>query len=83
MSSELRKRIPQRLFEALNRNDVSLFLRFWSALPAAGRPFHPLSTFVWAALSELGERRMTGAQLFATDQRLARRLRLTSSQGQP
>ncbi len=69
-----RSKVPKRLFDALDRRDVGVFLRFWSALPPTGREHHPLGAFIYAALRELGEQRMTGAQLFATDQRLAARL---------
>lgn len=64
-----RSRIPQRLFAALDKKNVGVFLRFWSALPPTGREFHPLSFFVWAAINELGEQRMRGEEHFASDQR--------------
>lgn len=70
-AEQLRAKVPPRLFAALDRGDVGVFLRFWAALPPSGRPFHPLSAFVYAALVELGEQQMTGAQRYATDQRLA------------
>ncbi len=76
-----RSKVPKRLFDALDRKDVGVFLRFWSALPKSGRTSHPLSFFVWAALCELGEQRMDGAQLFATDQREARFACLAESEG--
>lgn len=71
--NSLRARVPQRMFDALDRGDVSFFLKYWAALPPTGRESHPLGAFVFAALRELGEQRMDGAQLFATDQRLAAR----------
>lgn len=64
-----RKEVPRRLMDALDRGDAVPFLRFWSALPPTGREHHPLGAFIWAAMSEIGEQRMDGAQLFATDQR--------------
>lgn len=70
-----RSEVPKRLFDALDRKDVGVFLRFWAALPKSGRTSHPLSFFVYAALRELGEQRMDGAQRLATDQRLAARAR--------
>lgn len=72
-----RAKVPQRLFDALDRGDVGVFLRFWAALPPTGREHHPLGAFIYAALSELGEQRMNGAQLFATDQRVSRMLART------
>lgn len=77
----LRARVPQRMFDALDRGDVEFFLKYWAALPRGGRQFHPLGTFVYAALCELGEQRMTGAQLFASDQRAARWTCLRESEG--
>lgn len=64
-----RSKVPKRLFVALDRKDAGVFLRFWSALPPTGRVSHPLGAFVWAALYEPGEQRMTGAEHFASDQR--------------
>lgn len=75
----LRARVPQRMFDALDRADVAFFLRYWAALPPTGRESHPLGAFVFAALRELGDQRMTGEQLFATDQRLAARLAMVEA----
>ena len=77
----VRSKVPQRLFDALDRRDVGDFLRFWSALPPTGREHHPLGAFIYAAMCELGEQRMNGAQLFATDQREARWTCLRESEG--
>ena len=79
--SSLRDRVPKRMFEALDRKDVGVFLRFWAALPKAGRTSHPLSFFVWAAINELAEQRMSGAEHFATDQREARAVCKAEAEG--
>ncbi len=64
-----RNEVPKRLFDALDRGDVGVFLRYWSALPPSGRGFHPLGTFVWAALCELAEQKMDCEQHWASDKR--------------
>ena len=64
-----KSQVPQRLFDALDKGDVGTFLRFWAALPKEGRLHHPMGPFVYAALMELADQRMTGAQRFASDQR--------------
>lgn len=59
------------MFDALDRGDVGFFLKYWAALPPRGRGFHPLGTFVFAALCELAEQRMDCEQEWATDKRFA------------
>lgn len=70
-----RSEVPQRLMDALDRGDVGVFLRFWSALPPTGREFHPLGAFIWAALSEIGEQRMSNAEWIASSLRVTARIR--------
>lgn len=70
-SQELRRLIPPRLFDALDRRDAGFFVRYWDALPKSGRHMHHAAAFVYAALTFLGEERRTGAQRFADDQRRA------------
>ena len=69
--------VPKRLMDALDRKDVQFFLRFWAALPVAGRTSHPQSFFVWAALSELGEQLMTNDQWIASSLRVSARARFS------
>ena len=63
--------VPKRLMDALDRKDVQFFLRYWAALPVAGRVEHPQSFFVWAALSELGEQLMSNDQWIASSKRVS------------
>lgn len=70
-----RKEVPKRLMDALDRKDVGVFLRFWSALPPAGREVHPLGAFIWAALSEIGEQRMSNDEWIASSLRGTARIR--------
>lgn len=61
--------------DALDRGDAAPFLRFWAALPPTGREAHPLGAFIWAALSELGEQRMSNDEWIASSLRVTARLR--------